>query len=118
MKTANLLYAVLETQLKLFSNDGAIQYKLHTSTSKILEDFITFIHGTTPLTRPADLFNIRQGLTKSKKILNWMNTEGITPSQVMEHTRGKKMAVCKELEMDSDTFNKAIAYFTAPESEF
>ncbi len=116
MKTSNLLYALFETQLKLYTGGGAL-YKVQTHTSEILEDFIAFIHGAGSLAPRPDLFNIYQHLIRSKRILNWMNTEKITPSQVMKHVRGKKMAICKELQMDSDTFNKAIAYFTAPESE-
>ena len=117
MQTSNLLYALLETQLKLYMVNENIIYKIRTNTLTTLKNFLEFLHGNAKAIQRPDLFNTSSSLLKSKKILDWMKQEGIVPNEVMKYIGRKKMAVCKELQIDVSTFDKAISYFTAPESE-
>ncbi len=111
MKAANLIYSTFEHQLKLHSIDGKFVYKIKTDAEKTLKDFVAFLHSDAPTIYRDDLFRVEHGWMLSKRILDWLKREGISPKDVKRHIRGRKMATCKSLGMDRKTFDKAITFF-------
>ncbi len=113
MRASNLIYSVIENQLSLYSVDGSFTYQIKTDVVATLQRFLTFLHGDESTIHRADPFRIYFGLALSDKIISWMIREGISPAEVKKHIRGKKVALCKSLCIDTKTFDKAVSFFRA-----
>jgi len=111
VKTSDLIYSTMEHRLKLHSVDGKFTYRIATNAVKTLQGFLEFLHGDMPTIHRPDPFRIHYGLELSDRILSWMRDEGVSPAEAQKHVRGKKVALCKSLCIDTKTFDKAIRFF-------
>jgi len=110
MKTANLIYSMLETHLKLHSIDGKFVYRIKTDVVATLQGFVAFLHSHMLDIHRPDPFRVHFGLELSERVVNWMKKEGITLHNVAKKTRGRKISLCREIGIDPKTFDKAISF--------
>ena len=113
MKTANLIYSTLETRLELYGVDGKCVYRIKTDVVATLQGFVAFLHSDMLDIQRPDPFRIHYGLELSNRIKTWLDAEGISPEDVKKYVRGRKVALCKSLCIDTKTFDKAVSFFKA-----
>ncbi|QSZ42844.1 hypothetical protein GJV85_12235 [Sulfurimonas aquatica] len=98
-------------KIEVYSNDGLTKYTLNIDVDSVLTDFVAFAHGDTY--KYKDYFRIKEALEKRDRFLSWMKANKLKPMKVNRFVKGRRAAICKELSLDSKTFNKAVDFYKA-----
>ncbi len=99
-------------KIQVYSVDGSTLYSLKMEKiNTVLKNFIAFMHGDS-IPEYKDHFRIRQAVEKRDRLFKWMRENRLSPTKVNRFIKGRRSAVCKELNLDPKTLKKAIKFYT------
>lgn len=101
-------------KIQVYSVDGSTLYSLKMAKiDTVLKNFIAFMHGDSiPEYKDHFSFRIRQAVEKRDRFFKWMKENRLSSAKVNRFIKGRRSAVCKELNLDPKTLKKAIKFYT------
>ena len=96
-------------KVEIHSNDRMTQYSLNIDTHSVISNFVAFVHGDSY--KYKDHFRVTQAIQSRNRFYEWMKLNNLTPLLINHFVKGRRADVCKELELNSRTFKKAVDFY-------
>ena len=96
-------------KVEINSNDGLTLYSLSIDIHSVISNFVAFVHGDSY--KYNDYFRVKQAVQSRNRFYEWMKLNNLTTLLINHFVKGRRAEVCKELELNSRTFKKAVDFY-------